>query len=112
MDTKHNYCALWLPDINIDYHGHQIVTMAAIQAEDVRASFLFVGELNGNASSEMVGFYDHEPSFCCSLRLHNCVRFRSVGCRPNQMSQYELVLYYKFNSLYVISENISHLGVF
>ena len=31
---------------------------------------------------------------------------------PMNMSRYELVLDFKFNNLYIISENISHLGVF
>ena len=34
-------------------------------------------------SSRVVGFYYHEPSWSCSLWLRNCLRFRTVGCRPN-----------------------------
>ena len=37
--------------------------MVAVQAEDVRASFLFVGDLNGH-HREWLG---HESSRCCSL---------------------------------------------
>ena len=32
-------------------------------------------------SSGVVGFYDHEPSWGCSLWLRNCVWLWSVGCR-------------------------------
>ena len=35
-----------------------LASMAAVQAEDVRASFLFVGDLNGPTSG-VVEFYDH-----------------------------------------------------
>ena len=48
--------------------------MAAVQAEDVRAYFLFVGGLNSHHQECMVGFYDHEPSWSC-LWLRNC-----LGC--------------------------------
>ena len=34
-------------------------------------------------SSGVVGFYDHKPSWSCSLWLRNCLQLRSVGCRPN-----------------------------
>ena len=44
-----------------------LASLAAVQAEDVRSSFLFVGDLNGHASSGVVGFYDHEPSWSCIL---------------------------------------------
>ena len=33
-------------------------------------------------SSLVDGFYDHEPSWSCILWLRNCLRLRSVGCRP------------------------------
>ena len=49
--------------------------------EDVRASFLFEGDLNSITRSG--GFYDDEPSWSCSLWLLNGLRLRSVGCRPN-----------------------------
>ena len=35
------------------------------------------------SSSGVVGFYDHEPSWCCSHWLCSCVRLRSVDCWPN-----------------------------
>ena len=34
-------------------------------------------------SSGVVGFNHHEPSWSCSLWLRNCLRLRSVSCRPN-----------------------------
>ena len=37
-------------------------------------------------SSWVFGFYDHEPSWSCSLVFHNSLRLRSVGCRPNPCS--------------------------
>ena len=58
-----------------------LASMAAVQAEDVRASFL--SWPSSWPSSGVVGFYDHEPSWSCSLCLRNCLRLRSVGCRPN-----------------------------
>ena len=60
-----------------------LASMAAVQAVDDRASFLFVDDLNGRHQSGVVGFYEHEPSWSCSLWLLNCLRFRLVGCRPN-----------------------------
>ena len=35
------------------------------------------------SSSGVVGFYDHERSWSCSLLLGNCLLLSSVGCRPN-----------------------------
>ena len=43
-----------------------LTSMAAVQAEDVHASFLFVGDLNGH-HQEWLGFYNHKSSWCCSL---------------------------------------------
>ena len=40
-----------------------LASMAAVQAEDVRASFLFVDDLNGHHRE----WLDHEPSSSCSL---------------------------------------------
>ena len=34
-------------------------------------------------SSGVVGFYDHELWWSCSLWLRNCLLLRSVGCRPD-----------------------------
>ena len=44
-----------------------LTSMATVQTEDIRASFLFVGDLNGMASSGVVGFYHHEPKWSCSF---------------------------------------------
>ena len=43
-----------------------LTSMTAVTAKNVRASFLFVGELNGHHPG-VFGFYDHEPSWCCSI---------------------------------------------
>ena len=50
--------------------------------------------------------------------MHRRVSNRPGSCRLILaqpligLSRYEFVLYFKFNSLYIISKNISHLGVF
>ena len=47
------------PDLDNRIFYSLLASMAAVQAEDVRASFLFVGDLNGHR--------DHEPSWSCGL---------------------------------------------
>ena len=54
------------PDLDDRIFDCLLASMAAVQAEDVRASFLFVGDLNGH-HHVVVGFYDHEPSWSCDL---------------------------------------------
>ena len=54
------------PDLDDRIFDCLLASMAAVQAEDVRASFLFVCDLNGN-HQEWLQFYDHEPSWSCSL---------------------------------------------
>ena len=56
-----------------------LATMAAVPAEDVRASILFVGNLNGH-HQECLG---STTTNRCSLWLRNCLRLRSAGCRLN-----------------------------
>ena len=51
------------PDLDDRIFYCLLASMAAVQAEDVRASFLFVGDLNGHHQE----FYDHEPSWSCGL---------------------------------------------
>ena len=53
------------PDLYNRIFDCLLASMAAVQAEDVPASFLFVGDLNGQ--SGVVGFNDHEPSWSCGL---------------------------------------------
>ena len=54
------------PDL-VDWIFHCLPTsMAAVQTEDVLASFLFVGDLSGH-HQEWLGFYNHKSSRFCSL---------------------------------------------
>ena len=53
------------PDIDDRIFYCLLASMAAVQAEDIRASFLFVGDLNGY-HQEWFGSYDHEQSWNCS----------------------------------------------
>ena len=55
------------PDLDDRIFDCLVASMAVVQAEDVRAYFLFVGDLNGHHQECMVGFYDHEPSWSCGL---------------------------------------------
>ena len=50
------------PDIDDWVFDCLLASMAAVQDEDIRASFLFVGDLNGHHHG-VVGFYHHEPSW-------------------------------------------------
>ena len=54
------------PDLDDWIFDCLLASMAAVLAADVRASFLFVGDLNGHHHG-VVGFYDHEPSWSCGL---------------------------------------------
>ena len=52
------------PDLDDPIFDCLLTSMAAVQAEDVRASFLFEGDLIGY--HQVVGFYNHKSSWCCS----------------------------------------------
>ena len=58
--------------------------MAAVQAEDVRASFLFVGDLNGH-HQDWLGFYDHEARTVVELQPFTSQPSPVAisWCRPN-----------------------------
>ena len=43
------------PDLDHRIFDFSLTSMAAVQAEDVRASFLFVGDLNGHHLQEWLG---------------------------------------------------------
>ena len=64
------------PDLDYLIFYCLLLSMAAVQAEDVRASFLLVGDLNGH-HQEWLG--------STTTNRHGAVAFdlRSVGCRPN-----------------------------
>ena len=49
------------PDLNDQIFDYLLASMAAVQAEDVRASLLFVGDWNAIISG-VVGFYNHKSS--------------------------------------------------
>ena len=59
-----------------------LTSMAAVQAEDVRASFLFVGDLNGH-HQEWLGSTTTNRHSVAASDFRNCVWLRSVGCRPD-----------------------------
>ena len=68
------------PDLDDRIFYCLLASMAAVQAEDVRASFLFVGDLNGH-HQEWLG--------STTTNRHRVAAFdfatlwlRSVGCRP------------------------------
>ena len=53
---------MYVPDLDDRIYDCLLTAMAAVQAADVRASFLFVGDLN------------HEPSLGCGPRFCHCIR--------------------------------------
>ena len=60
-DVRHNlyvYSLYRNPDLDDRIFDCLLASMAAVQAEDIRTSFLFAGDLNGQKSG-VVGFYDH-----------------------------------------------------
>ena len=52
------------PDLDDRIFDCLLASIVAVQTEDIRASYLFVGDLNGH---HQVGFYHHEPSWSCSF---------------------------------------------
>ena len=69
------------PDVDDRMFDCLLTSMAAVQAEHVRASLFHVCGWFEWPSSGVVGFYNHKSSWCCSLWLRNCVWLWSVGCR-------------------------------
>ena len=63
----HVFCLYRNPDLDDRIFYCLVTSMAAVQAEDVRASVLFVGDLNGHHQKLVVGFYNHKSSWCCSF---------------------------------------------
>ena len=59
-----------------------LTSTAAEQAEDVRASFLFVGDLNGH-HQEWLGSTVTNRHGVAEIDFANCVWLRAVGCRPD-----------------------------
>ena len=60
-------------DLDDRIYDSLLTAMAAVQAADVRASLLFVGDLNGH-HQEWLSFYYHELSLCCGPRFCHCIR--------------------------------------
>ena len=70
------------PDLDDPIFDCLLTLMAAVQAENVDAAFLFVGDLNGHHQEWLGWFYNHESSWCFSLWLLNWVWLLSIGRRP------------------------------
>ena len=70
------------PDLDERIFYCLLSSMAAVQAEDVRASFLFVFDFNGH-HREWLGSTTTYRHGVAAFDLSNCLRLRSVGCRPN-----------------------------
>ena len=62
------------PHLDDRIYDWLLTLMAAMPAEDVRASFLCVGAWFVWPSSRLAGFNAHESSWCCCCWLRNCIR--------------------------------------
>ena len=69
------------PDLDDRIFDCLLASMAAVHAEDVRASFLFVGDLNGH-QQEWLGSTTTNRHGVAAFDFET-VWLRSVGCRPN-----------------------------
>ena len=69
------------PDKDDRIYDCLLTSMAAMQAEDVRASFLFLGNLNGH-HQEWLGSATTNSHGVAAFDF-DCVRLGSVGCRPD-----------------------------
>ena len=70
------------PDLDDRIFDCSLTSMDAVKAEDVRASFRFVGDLNGH--HRVVGFYDTNRDGVAAFdfaTLSGC--YHEVGCRPD-----------------------------
>ena len=68
------------PDQDDHIYDRLLTSMATVQAEDVSASFLFVGDLNGH-HQEWLGSTTTNSHGVAAF--DDCVRLWSVGCRPD-----------------------------
>ena len=76
-------CSLYRkPDLDDRIFYWLLASMATLKAEDVRASFLFVGDLNGHLQECLV-LRPRTVMVRHGSWLLNCLRLRSVGCWPN-----------------------------
>ena len=67
--------------IDDQIYAYLLMSMAAVQAEDVAASFLFVGDLKGHHQEWHGTMTTNHQS--CSFSLWNLFWLWSVGCWPN-----------------------------
>ena len=69
------------PDLDDQIFDCLLASMAAVPAEDVRASFLFVGDLNGH-HQECLGSTTTNRHGVAAFDFAT-LQLRSVGCQPN-----------------------------
>ena len=70
------------PDLDDRIFDCLLTSVSAVQAEDVCASFLFVGDLNGH-HQEMDLLGSTTTNRHGVAAFDNCVWLRSVGCWPD-----------------------------
>ena len=71
------------PDIDDRIFDYLLASMASVQAEDVGASVLFVGDLSGHYQ-EWLGSTTTNRNGVAAFDFATCsLWLRSVGCRPN-----------------------------
>ena len=78
---RQNLCVLSLysnPDLDNQIFDCLLASMAAVHFEEVRTSFLFVGNLNGHHQECLGSTTTNLHHWLC-----NCLWLRSVGCRLN-----------------------------
>ena len=62
------------PDLDDRIYDCLITAMAAVQAADARASFLFVGDLNCNHQEWLSSTTTNSHGVGCGPRFYHCVR--------------------------------------
>ena len=75
------YSLYFNPDLDDRIFDCIPASMAAVQAEDVHASFLLLGDLNGH-HQEWLGSMTKNRHRVAAFDFAS-LRLRSVGCRPN-----------------------------
>ena len=66
-----------------------LASMVAVQAEDVGASFLFVGDLNGHHQERLGSTTTNCHGVAAFDFAAVCLWLRSVGCRPNPCTRWD-----------------------
>ena len=76
------------PDLDDRIFDYLITSIAAVQAEDIRASFLFVGDLNGH-HQEWLGSTDTDRHGAATYDFATVSgRDQFFFCRPNQCTRW------------------------